>query len=186
HAGSAAHVVTVEENREFAFRTIFYTFDNSVAVERRHDSRGLLERHQTRPDLDQLLGVLHPFLQSMNRAHGVVDFDVSLAAELFYGLGRGLDVSKIISRLENAKNVHAIGDGSLDKLPNDFVGVGAVGQNMLAAQKHLQFRFGHHRLDAPQPIPWIFFKVTHAYVERRTSPNLHGVKTTIVDGRAQR
>jgi hypothetical protein len=58
---------------------------------------------------------------------------MGLAAELLYSLGRALDVSKIISRLENAKHVHTVGDGSFDKLPNDFVGVGAVGQNVLAA-----------------------------------------------------
>ena len=122
----------------------------------------------------------------MNRAHGIVDFDMGLAAELFYRLGRGLDVSKIIGRLENAKHVHTVGDGSFDELPNDFVGVGPVGQNVLAAQQHLQFRLRHHRLDAPQPIPWIFFKVAHAHVERRAAPNFHGVKAAIIDGRAQR
>ncbi len=121
----------------------------------------------------------------MNRAHSVVDFDVSLAAELFHRLGRGLDVSEIIGRLENPEDVHTIGDGSFDKLTNDFVGVGAVGQNVLAAQQHLQLGFGHHRLDAPQSITWIFSKVAHAYVECGATPNFHGVKTAIIDGRTQ-
>jgi hypothetical protein len=109
---------------------------------------------------------------------------MGFAAQLFDGLGRGLDVSEIISRLENAKHVHAVGDGSFDKLPNDFIGVRAVSQNVLAAQQHLQLGFGHHRLDAPQSIPWIFSKVAHAYVERRTAPDFHGVKDAVIDGRA--
>ena len=131
------------------FARSFDPFDNSVAVERRQDSGGIFERQPIRADLDQLLGVLHPFLQSMNRAHGIIDFDMGLAAELFYGLGRGLDVSKIIGRLENAKHVYAVGDRAFDELVDDFIGVGPIGEDVLAAQQHLQFGFGHHRLDAP-------------------------------------
>ena len=167
-------------------RAIFYALDNPVAVEGRQDSGGILEGQPIRADLDQLLGILHPLFQRMNRAHGVVDFHMGFATKLFYGLGRGLDVSEIIRRLENSENVHTIGDGSFDKLPNDFVGVGPVGQNVLAAQQHLQFGFGHHRLDAPQSIPRIFIKVAHAHVEGRAAPNFHGVKAAVVDGRAQR
>ena len=145
-----------------------------------------LSDNQSAPTSIKLLGVLHPLFQCMNRAHGVIHFDVRFAAELFHRLGRRLDVSKIVGRLENAKHVHAVGDGALDEFVDDLIRVGPVGENVLPAQQHLQFRLRHHRFDTPQPLPRIFIEVAHANIERRAAPDLDRIKAAIIDGRAQR
>ena len=104
---------------------------------------------------------------------------MGLAADLFYRLGRRLNISEIVGRFENAKHVHAVFDRALDELVNDAVRVRPVGQNMLAAQKHLQFSLGHDGFDAPESIPRIFLQVAHADIEGRPAPNFHGVKAAI-------
>ena len=118
----------------------------------------------------------------MNRAYRVIDFDVRLAAELLHRLGRRFDVAKIIGRFEHAENIDPVGDGSLDKFVDDLVRLRPVRENMLSAQKHLQLGFGHHRFHPPQPLPRIFFEIAHAHIERRPTPDFHGVKAAVVDG----
>ncbi len=127
----------MEQHGQLALGPIFDSFDDAIALERRHDAGGVFERQPVGADIDKLLGVLHPLFQSMNRAHGIVHLDMRLAAELLHGLGCRLDISKIIGRLEDAKDIHAVGNRALDELVDDLVGVGPVGKDMLPAQQHL-------------------------------------------------
>ena len=180
--GGAAHVVTVEQHRQFALGAIFDAFDDTVSVERRHDPRGVFERQPVGADLDELLRVFHPLFQCMNRAYRVIDFDVRLAAELLHRLGRCFDIAKVVGRFEYAENIDPIGDGSLDKFVDDRIRVRTVGENVLAAQKHLQLGFGHDRFHPPQPLPRIFVEIAHAHIKRRAAPHFHRVETAIVDG----
>src|SRR6266542_3416448 len=186
HAGGPAHVVAVEQHWKLPFRPVFDTLDDPVAIERCHDSRRVFERQPVRADLDQLLGIFHPLLERVNRAHGVVDLYVRFTTKFFDRPRCHFNVSEIVGRFEYAKNVHAISDGSFHEFANDRIRVRPISQNMLPPQKHLQFSLWHYGFNPPQSVPRIFLYVSHAHVERRSAPDFYGVKATIVDGSAQR
>ena len=85
-------------------------------------------------------------------------------------------VANIIQGVEDAEDTHAVFNRQADELFHHVVGVMAVADQILSAQKHLQRGLGHVRLERAQAFPGVFVEETDTGVKSRTPPGLQRKK----------
>ena len=89
-----------------------------------------------------------------------------------HGLHRHLHVGRPVERVEDAKDVDAVGRASLDELPDDVVGIVGVADGVTGAQQHLKQDVGNPVAQGRQPIPRILLQEAHRGVEGGAAPHL--------------
>jgi hypothetical protein len=98
----------------------------------------------------------------------------------------GGHVADIIQGVENPKDPHSIFGGQADKLFHHIVGIMAVAKQILPPQKHLERCLDDMRLQAAQPLPWIFVQKPDAGIEGGASPCLQRKKSDGIHIRGNR
>ena len=111
----AAHIVAVEEDGELVTGPLLDALDQPVGVHGHEDACRILEGQPVRPHLYQLLSVVHPPLEGVDRTDRVVHLDVgfSFGPARLYGINSDLQVSEVVSGLKYPEDVHAVGYGPL-------------------------------------------------------------------------
>ena len=81
-----------------------------------------------------------------------------------------------IERIENAKDVDALGMCFADEFGDEIVGIGSVADGVGAAKKHLKTNIGNTLAQFAQPLPGIFVQEAHRSVKRRSAPHFQAEK----------
>ena len=118
----------------------------------------------------------------MHVARGVGDGRLDFAACLFSGADGGLEVARVVQRVEDADDVDAVLHGLLDEGLDHVVGVVAVTEQVLAAQQHLQLGVLYVRTDGAQALPGVLVQIAQAAVERGSAPDLERLESAGVEG----
>ena len=80
-----------------------------------------------------------PVLQCVGISQGIGQGYLRLRALLLLrGIYAGLQVSQIVHAVENTDDVNPVGNGLLNKILYDIVGIRLIPQNILAAEQHLK------------------------------------------------
>ena len=119
------------------------------------------------------LGVLNEIFVGMHRAQGVADAGLNMRALLAGRLDGGLEVARVVQRVENTQDVDAVGNGLLHEILDGVVGIMAVAEHVLAAEQHLQLGVGHLTAQRAQALPRVFVQETDAGVKRGAAPAFH-------------
>ena len=117
----------------------------------------------------------------MQGADGVADSALCMLAIAAYRLNRMADVADVVERIKDAKHIHAIQCGLVDKTVHHAVFVVAVAQQVLTPQQHLQARVGQQGAELAQALPRVFVEEADAGVKGGTAPALDGPVTGLVD-----
>ena len=108
--------MTVEENRKLVAGPVLYPLDQPVGIHGHEDAGGVLEGEPVGAHPDELLRILHPPVEGVDRAYGVVHLDMGFAAVVLHGLQGHLQVPEVVRGLEDPEDVHAIDAGPLAEL----------------------------------------------------------------------
>ena len=106
---------------------------------------------------------------------------LTFATVFFRGLDRAFEVTDVVQSIEDTDDVDAVFDGFLDEFLDDVIGVMTITEDVLASEKHLQFRVFADFFGQTKPFPRIFVEETEAGIERRAAPNFQGVVTDLVE-----
>ncbi len=106
----------------------------------------------------------------MDRAHRVTDGALSVLTGGLGRLDRGLEIARIVQRVEDAEDIHAVRGGARHEGTDHVIGIMPVAEQVLASQQHLQAGLGQGLAQLAQTLPGIFLQEAHAGVERRAAP----------------
>ena len=103
------------------------------------------------------------------------------AAVFFDGAHGRFDVSRIVERVKDADDAHAVFQRFFHHLLHEVVRVIAVTEQVLPAQKHLDGRLFQVFAQRAQALPRVLVEVAHTGIERRAAPALQGIIPHIVE-----
>ena len=107
---------------------------------------------------------------------GVADGQLQMLPRALDRVGGALEIRLVIERVEHPEDVDAVLRGALDEGVHDVVGVSAIADERLPAQKHRERGIRQKRLERPQPLPRVFVEESRGGVESRAAPDFHGVE----------
>ena len=117
----------------------------------------------------------------MDRRRRVADRALRVPAVLLHAFDRLLEIARIIERVKDAEDVHAVLARERREAFDDVVRIMLVAEDVLSAEEHLQGRLLADLLDLAKPLPRILAQKAHADVERRAAPALKRVEARVVD-----
>ena len=79
----------------------------------------------------------------------------------------GLEIARIIERIEDADHVDAVFNGFAAELFHHVVGIVFVAENVLAAEQHLQLGVGQCLTQRAEAVPRVLIEEAEAGVKRR-------------------
>ncbi len=170
HRGHAADVVAVHVDRKadlFLERT-----HHLLSAERRQHPRHVLDADRVCAEVLEHVRVLEVGVERVHRAHRVGDGALEVPAAFLDGLGRDLDVARVVQRIEHAEDVDTVALRRMHETAHDVVAVVPVADEVLPAKEHLQRRLGDVALDDAQPVPGILVEKPQRRVERGAAPDL--------------
>ena len=145
------------------------------------DAGHILDREGVDAHRLLLLRELHVLLDGVDRRGGVADRALGVPAVLLDAGDRLLEVARIVQRVEDAEDVHAVFTGKRGEALDDIVRVMLVAEDVLAAEQHLKRRLLADGLDLAETLPRIFAEEAHAHVKRGATPAFKGVVAGVVD-----
>ena len=86
-----------------------------------------------------------------------------------------LKVPQIVEAVKDTDDIDTVGDGLLNEILYNVVRIGLVAENVLAAEKHLQFGFLEAFAQLAQTDPRIFLQETKGRVKCSSAPALYGM-----------
>ena len=106
----------------------------------RHQKAGhILNADGIRPHLLDGFCLGSPVIQCVGIAQGIGQGYLSLRTPfLLCGIHAGLQIAQIVHAVENTDDVNPVGNGLLNKILYDIVGIRLIPQNILAAEQHLK------------------------------------------------
>ncbi|MNT32231.1 hypothetical protein D3C72_1681010 [compost metagenome] len=104
-----------------------------------------------------------------------------MLAQLLDRLERGLQVARIVHRVEHAEHIDTIKGGALDEFLHHVIGVVPIAEQVLPTQEHLLAGIGHGLFQLTDAMPWIFTQVTNAGIESRATPGLYRPETDLIE-----
>jgi len=116
----------------------------------------------------------------MDRGGRVREGDLAFAAVLLGRADGAFEVTDVVERIKDADDVDAVFDGLLDELLDDVVGVMAVAQDVLTAEKHLQLGVLADFPRGAETFPGIFVEEAETGVESGAAPDLDRAVTDLV------
>ncbi|MNY25456.1 hypothetical protein D3C86_1592410 [compost metagenome] len=102
-------------------------------------------------------------------------------AQLLDRLERGLQVARIVHRVEHTEHIDTIKGGALDEFLHHVIGVVPIAEQVLPTQEHLLAGIGHGLFQLTDAMPWIFTQVTNAGVESRATPGLYRPEADLIE-----
>jgi hypothetical protein len=84
-----------------------------------------------------------------------------MGADLVRHLDGPAHVAHVVERVENAKDVDAVGVGADDKALQDVVGIVLVADDVLAAQQHHEGRVGYAGFEPSNALPGVLIQKAH-------------------------
>ncbi len=130
----------------------------------------VFECQRFRAHIQQLTGELHVALHGVQRRDGVADGALGVLAGLLHRRHGLSHIARIVERIEDPEDVHAVLGGLLDEALDHAVLVVAVAQQVLATQQHLQLGVGQQLAEGAQPLPGILVEESDTGVVGRSAP----------------
>ena len=146
--------------------------DDVVGRLRLQQRSHVLQRQRLRTHVEQLAGEVHVALDGVQRRDGVADRALGVLAGLLDRLHRVRHVARIVQRVEDTEDIHAVLGGLVHEPVDDLVVVVAVAEQVLATQQHLQARVRHQFAEGPQPHPGILIEVSNTRIVGSATPAL--------------
>ncbi len=151
---------------------IFDFADQSRGHLRGQQAGHVLDAHDVRSHVGQILGHLDIQFDVVHRADGVTDAAFHRAAAFLGGFDRHFNIAQIVERVKDAENIDPHFGRLFDEALDDIVGVMAVTHAVLSPEQHLERGFGHFLFELPSPLPRVFVQKPDTGVERGAAPHL--------------
>ena len=130
----------------------------------------------------QLLSKLDILFKGMNRADGIADGSLRMAAGLDALINGSCHVLRVIQRIEDTDDVNAVLYGLAYECTYGVIRVVTVAEDVLSSQQHLQLRILYLGTDKAKTVPRIFIEIPQAGIECRSSPYFHGIVAGLIHG----
>ena len=153
----------------------FDTLYEVVSIKGLEKTRHILDTNGVCTHFFKLLCKLSKTFVGVNRACGVANCRLNVAAFLLGRVDRGLEVAGVVERVEDTKDIDTVCDGFLNEIFYYVIGVVAIAEDVLAAEKHLELGVLYLVADLAKSIPGVFVKETKAGVEGRAAPCFESV-----------
>ena len=147
----------------------------------REDARHVLDGEGVDAHRDLLLRELHVGLHRVDGRGGVADRALRVAPVLLDAPDGLFEVARVVQRVEDAEDVHAVLARERHEAVHHVVRVVLVAEDVLTAQEHLERRLFADGLDLPEALPGVLAQEAHAHVERGAAPAFERVVAGAVD-----
>ncbi len=117
----------------------------------------------------------------MNRAVGIADRALRMAAIFLDGFDSHLQIAAVIQRIEDTENVHPVFTGECNHTFQDVIRIVLVTQAVLTAQQHLERRLLGNRLDLAQTFPGVFAQKPKTDVKSGSAPALQRIIADVIN-----
>ena len=117
----------------------------------------------------------------MGGAGGVADGALDVAAVLLDEADGGLHVAEVVEGVEDAEDVHAVLDGEADELLEDVISVVAVGDDVLAAEEHLEAGVLDAGAELAEAVPRVLVEEADAGIVGGAAPDLKGEEADLIE-----
>ena len=144
----------VKRNRDA--HSFFQSQNDLMRNVRLQQAGHILDADRAASHVFQLLSEFNPLVRRMDRTDGEGHGSLRVFADAERGAYGGLDVPKIVHRIEYAKDVDSVCGCAFHKALDDIVGIVPVTENVLAAKQHLKRCVGHRFAYPTQPLPGVF------------------------------
>src|SRR5438477_2644902 len=170
--------VKVDRDADFAAESL-HQFECRIRFAK---SRQILNRQEVRAQFVQLLSNRDVILERIfwaafvENVAGVANGSFTDGAGFERGIDRDAHVFDGIKRIENAKDVDALGMCFADEFSDETVRIGSVADSVGAAEEHLETDVWNALAQVAQALPGIFVQEAHRRVKRRSAPHLEAEK----------
>ena len=130
----------------------------------------VLDAERIGTHLHQPIGECGEALDGVHGARRVAQGALYVAACALHALERRLEIPRIVEGVEDAEDLHAVFDGAFAELEHDIIGVVAIADGVLAAEKHLRGGVLEARFHLAQPLPRVLEEEAHGCVEGGPAP----------------
>ena len=154
--------------------------DELFGTIRSEQSRHILYAYRISARVGDTLGVFYIILICKYGSRGVADSYLSVGSLFFCGFYSGAEVLYIIKRVEDADDIDAVGDRTLNEIIEHVVGIMAVAQHVLAAEKHLELGLFAVVADGAEPLPRVLVEESQTTVKGSAAPALERIVAYLV------
>ena len=118
-------------------------------------TRHILDADRIDAHVDKLSCIVDVIVGRVNGTRRVGHGDLHVSAFLVGGFDRRFKVARVVQRVEDTNDVDAVCKRFLNEILHDVVGIVAIAQNVLSAEKHLQLGVLDFFSDLAQAFPRI-------------------------------
>lgn len=142
---------------------------------RGQQARHILNADGVRTQLFHFFGELGEIVQGEDRARRIADSCLGMAPVFLGRLHGGLQISRIIQRIEDPDDVDPVFNRLGHEELDEIVRIVLITQDILPTEEHLGLGILQALAEGPKPLPRILIQIPHAGVEGRSAPALHGI-----------
>jgi hypothetical protein len=113
-------------------------------------------------------------------ADGVADRALSMSTSFLHGSYRDFHVSYVIQGIENTENVYPVFSRLLYEFHHYIIGIVAIANDVLTAQKHLERSLLHESFQLANPLPRIFRQIPYRNIKSGTAPSFKREKANLI------
>ena len=150
-----------------------------IGVERRQEPGHVFDAERVGSQILKLFRHVDKTVDAVDGTDGIADGGFDMFAAGFHFSYGPFDIADIVQRVEDAKDVDAIGGGPFDEPFQYIVGIVPIADQVLPAEQHLEFGIGHGGAQRAEPFPGVLFEEAQARVEGGATPDF---ERPIADG----